>query len=151
MGTPDADIVCNNNAAIDQDCVPFGAPGGNPGSTPLSGVGPSDGVGPGLVINANLIMGNAAAAGSGGAIAIMAANGSDMVAFPTKPRQWNTVTVTNNIITDNVAGWDGAGMSLRDSTAVDIINNTIAYNSSTASAGPLFNTLGAVLSSTPPG
>jgi hypothetical protein len=151
MGTPDADIVCNGNATIDQDCVPFGAPGGNPNTTPLSAVGPSDGAGPGLVINANLIMGNSAESGSGGGIAFQAVNGSDMVAFPTNPRQWNTVTVTNNIIADNVAGWDGAGISLLDSTAVNIVNNTIAFNSSTASAGPLFNTLGAPLASTPPG
>jgi hypothetical protein len=146
MGTPDADIICNNNANIDQDCVP-----GVGTNTALSAVGPSDGVGPGLVINANLIMGNSAEAGNGGGIAFQAVNGSDMVAFPTNPRQWNTVTVTNNIIADNVAGWDGAGISLLDSTAVNIINNTIAFNSSTASAGPLFNTMGAPLSSTPPG
>jgi len=151
MGTPDADIVCNNAPTTDQDCVPFGAPGGNPGNTALSAVGPSDGVGPGLVINANLIMGNSAESGSGGGIAFQAVNGSDMVAFPTNPRQWNTVTVTNNIITDNVAGWDGAGISLLDSTAVNIVNNTIAFNSTTGSAGTLFNTIGAPLSSTPPG
>jgi hypothetical protein len=153
MGTPDADIVCNGNATIDQDCVPYNpATGtGDPRTTAISAVGPSDGVGPGLVINANLIMGNSAESGSGGGIAFQAANGSDMVAFPTNPRQWNTVTVTNNIIADNVAGWDGAGISLIDSTAVNIVNNTIAFNSSTASAGPLFNTLGAPLGSTPPG
>jgi hypothetical protein len=153
MGTPDADIVCNGNALIDQDCVPYNpATGtGDPRTTLISAVGPSDGAGPGLVINANLIMGNGAEAGSGGGIAFQAVNGSDMVAFPTNPRQWNTVTVTNNIITDNVAGWDGAGISLLDSTAVNIVNNTIAFNSSTASAGPLFNTLGAPLASTPPG
>ncbi len=153
MGTPDADIVCNGNANIDQDCVPYNpATGtGDPRTTAISAVGPSDGAGPGLVINANLIMGNGAEAGSGGGIAFQAVNGSDMVAFPTNPRQWNTVTVTNNIIADNVAGWDGAGISLLDSTAVNIVNNTIAFNSSTASAGPLFNTLGAPLASTPPG
>jgi hypothetical protein len=152
MGTPDADIVCNGNALIDQDCVPYNAATGtgNPLTTPISGVAPSDGVGPGLVINANLIMGNSAESGSGGGIAFQAVNGSDMVAFPTNPRQWNTVTVTNNIITDNVAGWDGAGVSLLDSTAVNIVNNTIAFNSSTASAGPLLNTMGAPLASTPP-
>ncbi len=151
MGAPDADIVCNNNATLDQDCVPFGALGGNLGNTPLSGVGPSDGAGPGLVINANLIMGNAAEAGNGGGIAFQAVNGSDMVAFPRNPKQWNTVTVTNNIIADNVAGWDGGGISLRDSTAVDIINNTITNNVSTASAGPLFNTPDVGLASAPPG
>ena len=146
MGAPDADIICNNST-IDQDCTPFGAPGGNPGNTPVASVGPSDGVGPGLVINANLIMGNAAETGTGAGISFNAVNGSDMVAFPTDPGQWNLVTVTNNIIADNVGGWDGAGISLHDSPNVNIINNTIAYNSSTASAGILFNTLGAPLAS----
>jgi hypothetical protein len=148
MGTPDADIVCNNNALIDQDCAPLGAPGGTTGNTPVSGVGPSDGAGPNLLINANLIVGNSAEAGTGGGIAFQQVNGSDVVAFPSSPEEWNTVTLTNNIITDNVAGWDGAGISLMDSLAVDVINNTIAANASTASSGVLFNTIGAPLAST---
>ncbi|MGB7844899.1 MAG: hypothetical protein WBL63_04735, partial [Candidatus Acidiferrum sp.] len=147
MGAPDADIVCNGNANIDTDCAPFGAPGGIPGNTPVGQIGPSDGVGPGLVINANLIMGNAAETGTGAGIAFNQVNGSDMVAFPTDPGQWNTVTVTNNIIVNNVGGWDGAGISLLDSPNVNIINNTIAYNNSTATAGILFNTLGGPLAS----
>ncbi|MGB7846869.1 MAG: choice-of-anchor D domain-containing protein, partial [Candidatus Acidiferrum sp.] len=149
MGAPDADLTCNGTigAAFDQDCAPFGAPGGNPGNTPVAQVGPSDGAGPGLVINANLIMGNEAQSGTGAGIAFNSVNGSDMVAFPTDPGQWNLVTVTNNIIVDNVGGWDGAGISLHDSPNVNIINNTIAYNNSTASAGILFNTLGAPLAS----
>jgi hypothetical protein len=147
MGTPDADIVCNGNATIDADCAPFGAPGGAPGNTPVGAVGPSDGSGPNLLINANLILGNGAEAGTGGGIAFQAVSGSDIIAFPNAPENWNTVTVTNNIISNNVAGWDGAGISLQDSLAVDIINNTIASNASTASAGVLFNTLGAPLAS----
>src|SRR5881275_1054422 len=74
-------------------------------------------------------------------------NGSGMVTFPDDPGQWNSATVTNNIIVDNVAGWDGAGISLLDSPNVNIINNTIALNASTASSGVLFNTLGAPLAS----
>jgi hypothetical protein len=150
MGTPDADIVCNGNALIDQDCVPYNAANGtgNPLSTPIAAVGPSDGVGPGLVINANLIMGNAAEAGSGGGIAFQAVNGSDVVSFPSQPSQWNRVTVTNNIIADNVAGWDGAGISLVDSVNVNIVNNTIVSNTSTASSGVLFTTLGGPIAST---
>src|SRR5207253_1583153 len=144
MGTPDADILCNNNPASDADCPPPS------GSDPITGVpnivvqgiGPSDGIGPGLVINANLIMGNSAESGTGGGIGFRAVNGSDMVAFPDDPGQWNLATVTNNIIVDNVAGWDGAGISLVDSPNVNIINNTIALNASTASSGVLFNTLG---------
>jgi hypothetical protein len=142
MGTPDQDLVCSTLATPpDQDCPATQAVGG-----PAS-VTPSDGVGPGLVINANLIMGNAAESGTGAGIAFNAVNGTDMVNFPTAPGQWNLVTVTNNIIVDNVGGWDGAGISLADSPNVNIINNTIAYNASTASAGILFNTLGAPLAS----
>jgi hypothetical protein len=153
MGAPDADIICNglnNPLAIDQDCVPAGAPGGNPNNTALSGVGPSDGTGPNLVIDANLIMGNSAEAGSGGGIAFQAVNGGDVIAFPRTPAQWNSVLFQNNIVTNNVAGWDGAGISLLDSLNVNIINNTIASNDTTASSGTLFNTLGAPLASTPP-
>ncbi|TLZ14891.1 MAG: hypothetical protein E6K31_00065, partial [Gammaproteobacteria bacterium] len=99
------------------------------------------------MINANLIMGNAADSGTGGGIGFQAVNGSDMVAFPDDPGQWNSATVTNNIIVDNVAGWDGAGISLWDSPNVNIINNTIALNASTGSSGVLFNTLGGPIAS----
>jgi hypothetical protein len=101
-----------------------------------------------LVINANLIMGNQAESGSGGGLALQQTNGSDVVSFPTTPANWNNVTLTNNIITNNVAGWDGAGISLLDALNVNIINNTIMSNDSTASAGILFNTIGAPLAST---
>ena len=66
---------------------------------------------------------------------------------PLTPTQWYGVTVTNNIIANNVAGWDGAGVSLQDALEVNIINNTIVSNDTTASAGVLFNTLGAPLAS----
>jgi hypothetical protein len=135
MGAPDADPTCG--VQTDQDCVP-----------PLGSVGPSDGTGPGLVINANLIMGNQAESGSGGGLALQHTNGSDVVNFPTTPARWNSVIVTNNIITNNVAGWDGAGISLLDALNVNIINNTVMSNDSTASAGVLFNTIGAPLAST---
>ncbi len=134
MGTPDADPTCG--ATTDTDCVP------TPGS-----ITPSDGVGPGLMINANLIMGNAAESGSGGGLRFQSVNGSDVLAFPTKPGQWYSPTVQNNIIADNVAGWDGAGISLVDALNVNIVNNTIVSNSTTASAGILFTTIGYPLAS----
>jgi hypothetical protein len=148
MGAPDADLVCSsitiNGAAVDQDCAPGAAVGG------AASVGPSDGVGPNLTINANLIMGNAAEAGSGGGIGFQAVNGADVISFPngsTQSQYWNSVNVTNNIIADNIAGWDGAGIALVDSLNVNIINNTIASNTSTATSGMLFTTLGAPLAS----
>jgi hypothetical protein len=135
MGAPDADPVCPN-AVADTDCV-----------VPPNAVTPSDGIGPRLVINANLIMGNSADSGSGGGIAFQNVNGSDVLAFPTSPSFWHHPVVTNNIITNNVSGWDGAGISLLDALNTDIINNTIVSNDSTASSGVLFNTIGAPVAS----
>ena len=111
--------------------------------------GLGDGTGPGLVINANLILGNGAEAGSGGGLRLQGVNGTDIPRFPSTPANWYSVQVTNNIITNNVAGWDGGGVSLQDALAVNLINNTIASNDSTATAGVLFNTLGAPLASAP--
>ncbi len=143
MGAPDVDPPCSTN---DQDCV-----------SPPTTISPSDGSGRGLVINANLIQGNAADSGSGGGLRLQHVNGTDVVNFPNglvscaTPALcvWNTVTVTNNIITDNVAGWDGAGVSLQDALVVNIVNNTIASNDSTASSGVLFTSLFAPLASAP--
>jgi hypothetical protein len=149
-GSTAAGVECGGTAA-DADCVP----------------GLPDGTGPGLVINANLIMGNAADSGSGGGLRLQSVNGTEIGAFPngnlnpqtrrantstvTSQSQtpWNFVQVTNNIITNNVAGWDGGGVSLQDALAVNMVNNTIASNDSTASSGVLFNTLGAPLASAP--
>jgi Bacterial Ig domain len=141
MGAPDVNPVCGSTT--DQDCL-------NP--TPPA---PSDGTGPNLVINANLIRGNGAESGSGGGLALQGVNGTDVLTFPTNPSRWYSVTVTNNIIDNNVAGWDGAGISLYDALNVNIINNTIVANDTTASSGALFNTIGAPLASSqgpcPPG
>jgi len=136
MGAPDVDPPCGTTT--DADCVPSN----------LTTIGPSDGVGPELMVNANLVLGNAAESGSGGGIALQNVNGSDVLAFPNTPSQWHHVTLQNNIIVNNVAGWDGGGVSLLDALNTDIINNTIASNVSTASSGVLFNTLGAPLAST---
>lgn len=119
----------------DQDCPP----------------GLTEGIGPGLVIDANLIVGNSAESGSGGGLRLQQLNGSaDLIAFPTQSNRWYDVTVTNNVIANNVAGYDGGGVSLQDALKVNMVNNTIASNDSTASAGALFKTLGAIMSNTPP-
>jgi len=112
--------------------------------------GLSDGTGPNLVINANLLQANGAESGTGGGIRLQTVNGAEIGFFPLLPIYWNSVRVTNNIIANNVAGWDGGGVSLQDALKVDIINNTIASNDATASSGVLFNTLGAPNASTPP-
>jgi len=146
-------VPTNGGGIIVMSAPPDGAGGGAPG-TECGAVtdvdcapGLPDGTGPGMVINANLIMGNAADSGSGGGIRFQSVNGAEVGFFPRTPSAWNTVNVTNNIIVNNVAGWDGAGVSLQDSLAVNLINNTIMSNDSTASSGVLFNTLGAPIAS----
>ena len=64
MGAPDVDPPCG--ATNDQDCL-----------SPPGTISPSDGTGPGLVINANLIMGNAADSGSGGGLRLQHINGTE--------------------------------------------------------------------------
>jgi hypothetical protein len=134
MSAPDTDPTCPGEP--DADCPhAFGTVG--------------DGIGPGLVINANLIMGNAAEAGSGGGIRFQGVNGTEVSFFPTTPSRWFSVDVTNNIIANNVAGWDGGGVSLQDSLVVNLVNNTIISNDSTASSGTLFGAFFAPLASSP--
>jgi hypothetical protein len=131
-GMTAAGVECGGTVA-DADCPP----------------GLPDGTGPNLTINANLLMGNAAESGSGGGLRLQSVNGTEVSLFPKAPQLWNTVNVTNNIIVNNVAGWDGAGVSLQDALEVNFINNTVASNDTTASAGVLFNTLGAPDASAP--
>ncbi len=144
MGAPDADPT-NCGVSNDLDCLP--SPGG---------ILPSDGTGPALKINANLILGNAADSGSGGGVRIQHVNGTDVLNNPNGATacsadlsncRWNSVNLTNNIIVNNVAGWDGGGVSLLDTLAANIVNNTIASNDSTASSGTLFQSLYAPLAS----
>ncbi len=126
-------LECGDSAQ-DQDCPP----------------GLAEGTGRNLLIDGNLIMGNSAESGSGGGLRLQVVNGLDVVAFPTVPLLWNDVTVQNNIIVNNVAGWDGGGVSMQDALRVRFINNTVSSNDTTGSAGVLFNTLGAPLAAVPP-
>ena len=133
MGTPDTDPTCTT--IPDADCP----------------AGLSDGTGPNLVINANLIQANGADSGSGGGIRLQQVNGTDVSTFNTDPTKWNNVSVTNNIIVNNMAGWDGAGISLQDSLNVIIRNNTIASNDTLASSGVLTQSIGTPDASAPAG
>jgi len=112
--------------------------------------GLSDGTGPGLVINANLFQGNTAESGSGGGLRLQTVNGTDVQRFPRNPNVWYGVTVRNNIFANNVAGWTGGGVSLKDALNVNFINNTVVSNDTTATAGVLFDTLGAPGAAVPP-
>jgi hypothetical protein len=94
-------------------------------------------------------MGNAAEAGSGGGVRFQGVNGVEVSTFPSNPERWYTVSVTNNIITNNVAGWDGGGVSLQDAIGVNLVNNTVVSNDSTASSGTLFGAFFATQASAP--
>jgi hypothetical protein len=133
QGGPPDGAACEN-ATVDKDCPP----------------GLTDGAGSGLVVNANLIMGNTAESGSGGGLRLQNINGADVFNNQSDPTKWNHITITNNIIANNVAGWIGGGVSIYDAVNVDVINNTIVSNDDTASAGVLFDTLGAPNANQPP-
>ncbi|MEA3106066.1 MAG: hypothetical protein QOI88_671, partial [Gammaproteobacteria bacterium] len=96
------------------------------------------GSGPGLVVDSNLVQGNFAEGGHGGGIALMQVNGSDTSCNRGTCSYGNKVTLTNNMIVDNVAGWSAGGLYLQDSFNVSVVNNTVAMNDSVGIAGPLF-------------
>ncbi len=112
--------------------------------------GLSEGVGPGLVVDSNLIQGNSADSGSGGGVRFQLVNGAEVGSFPTAPANWYGVNFTNNVVVDNVAGWDGGGVSMQDALKVNFVNNSVLRNDSTAAAGILFSAFGAPSASTPP-
>jgi FtsP/CotA-like multicopper oxidase with cupredoxin domain len=91
-----------------------------------------------VTVDANLIQGNHAAAGMGGGIRTQFVNGQDVVDRPGQSGQWHRITLTNNIIADNVAGWAGGGISLMDTARAEIWNNTIIHNDSTSTVGATF-------------
>jgi hypothetical protein len=115
------------------------------GAPPLTLGGLSPGAG-NVVVNRNLIQGNAAGAGDGGGIRLARINGQDVAANPTEvlvgdspPKPWYRVVLFNNMIVNNVAGLAGGGVSLQDAVKVNIIHDTIANNDSLGIAGEAFS------------
>jgi hypothetical protein len=99
-----------------------------------------------LIIDSNLIQGNFAEAGSGGGIRLQQVNGSEL-----NRGTLYKVTISNNMIVNNVAGWAGGGVSLADAVNISMINNTIASNDSVGIVGPLFTTQPTTASPNPAG
>ena len=106
---------------------------GEPGEPPGLSLGAGN-----VSVDGNLIQGNVAASGHGGGIRTQLVNGAD-VAQSDDPINWNLLTISNNMIVNNVAGWSGAGISLQDTARASIVLNTIANNDSTATVGAVFN------------
>jgi hypothetical protein len=99
-----------------------------------------------VTVDSNLIQGNHAGSGHGGGIRTQFVNGRDLANAVNppgnnpRPQFWNTVTLNNNMIVNNVAGWSGGGVSLQDTARSFIFNNTIAHNDSTATVSATFTT-----------
>jgi hypothetical protein len=99
-----------------------------------------------VTIDANVIRGNLAGAGDGGGLRLAAINGQDVEnnlsntppVVESDPPAWYQVEVFNNLITNNVAGLAGGGISLQDALKVSIRNNTVANNDSTATTAEAF-------------
>ena len=101
---------------------------------PVANNGLSAGTGNVVVAN-NSFHGNLAGAGDGGGIALVGVNGTDV---SSNINNWNRVDIVNNVITNNGAGVAGGGISLLDSSNVNLVNNTIALNDSYATAARAF-------------
>ena len=97
----------------------------------------ADGTG-NVSIEANLIQGNLAGAGSGAGIRAFSVNAADVAAAPDNDATWSRLNIVNNIIVNNVAGFAAGGISLQDVLRANIVNNTIANNDSTATAALAF-------------
>jgi hypothetical protein len=98
-----------------------------------------------LTIDSNVIRGNFAQAGHGGGVRLQQVNGADVSANRSNStdegrQPWYAVTITNNMITNNVSGWGGGGISAQDALSVVVANNTIAQNDSVGIVGTMIGT-----------
>lgn len=91
-----------------------------------------------VTIRDNLIRGNSAGSGDGGGIALLRVNGQDVQNNAANAANWYRILIQNNIVANNMAGFAGGGLSAQDAVRVDVYQNTIANNDSTATAGPAF-------------
>ena len=151
LGLSDGGSIKNNsiifNQTFNQSSNPTGAGifiGGEPG-VPGNPLGTQLSAGTGTVtIDANLIQGNNAGAGEGAGIQLKQVNGRDVSRSPNNAAAWYAINMTNNMIVNNVAGYVAGGVSLQDALVVNIVNNTIANNDSTATSQQSFGVDGNV-------
>ena len=101
-------------------------------------------------VDSNLIQGNDAEGGFGAGVRLQDVNGNDVEFNPNSPNLWWRVALTNNMIVNNVAGWAGGGISLYNTANSQIINNTVASNDATATAGPVIALNGGANSTSQP-
>ena len=104
------------------------------GSASLGG-GLSTGTGS-IAIVSNVIQANMAGSGDGGGVYLGLINGQEVL--DGSPSAAYRINLFNNFIVNNIAAFAGGGLSMFDAVDVNIINNTIANNDSTATASGAF-------------
>ena len=97
------------------------------GELPADPTALSEGTGP-ATIDANVIDVNLAS-DDGGGIRLLQASGSHI----TKQNP-ETIAITNNTITNNISAHEGGGIALDDAAFVNVVDNTVAGNITTATA-----------------
>jgi len=161
MGLCPGGIIAENVIAYNEVYFGYSTGGGDGAGILIQGE--SDGASPtgtsgtgSVTIIGNLIMGNLAAAGMGGGIALEGVNGpeildtnnvpvfegnapgtflDDFIGTPSAdPAQWYEVDIFNNIIVNNATGFSAGGISLQDAIKVKVIGNTIVNNDACAVA-----------------
>ena len=129
VGRSEGGLIANNWIIFNQSYNQSAAVSG--GGLVIEGVTAAAGaasLGTGNVtIDANLIQGNHAAGGHGGGVRLQDLSN-------------DLVTLSNNMIVNNVAGYAGGGISLANAASANVINNTVASNDSTATVGAVFTT-----------
>ncbi len=81
-----------------------------------------------VTIDANVIQANLAS-DDGGGIRLLQASGSRI--SRTNP---GTISITNNTVANNVSAHEGGGIAIDDAAFVNVVNNTVAKNLTTATA-----------------
>ena len=145
LGLSDLGVIANNRIVLNQTFnqgITVSGGGVFIGGEPGAGGVLTRGAGT-VTVDGNLIQGNHAGAGHGGGIRTQFVNGVDVVNSLNNGGnmslgQWHRVTMTNNMVVNNVAGWSGAGVSLQDTARSFIVNNTIAHNDTTATVQATF-------------
>ncbi|MFS2215010.1 choice-of-anchor Q domain-containing protein [Telluria sp. Tellsp104] len=153
LGLANGGTIANNTIIFNQNFNQSASTTGGgvflSGPAPINAGARSAGAGSVSLVQ-NLIQGNNAGAGAGGGVRLAQINGLDVERAPNNDNAWNTVTMVNNIIVDNVSGYAGGGVSIVDALKVNAANNTIAFNDTTATTQEAFSHAGDPQSSPQP-
>ena len=123
----------NGGGTIAKNRIWFNASYDEGGAVMIAGELPSDpanlsaGSGP-VTIDSNIIQTNLAG-DDGGGIRLLQVSGSNI-----SRNNPGTIDITNNTVANNVSAHEGGGIALDDAVFVNVVNNTVAGNLTTATA-----------------